>query len=105
MATMYFGADPSQPSASRRVHWTATTAATCRSTIQAVIEFPNRVNLVFDITLGNSYDSDYEVYYGTDSALVVRGNQAWMLQEVDAPAAWLEVYAARTPSTRKPASS
>jgi predicted exporter len=33
------------------------------------------------------------VYYGTDAALMVRGQKAWMFKEVDAPLLGWEVYA------------
>lgn len=62
-------------------------------TVQTVFEFPNQVRLSFDLTLANSYDSEYEVYFGTDSAVVVRENKAWMFKEVDAPLLGWEVYA------------
>ena len=41
----------------------------------------------------NSFDTDYEMYYGTDAALMVRGSQAWMFKEADAPMLGWEVYA------------
>jgi predicted dehydrogenase len=61
-------------------------------TIQAVFEYGGP-NLVYDATLANSFDSDYEMYFGTDAALMVRGQKAWMFKEVDAPLLGWEVYA------------
>ena len=62
-------------------------------TVQALMEFPRGVNLIFDATLGNSFDADYEMYYGTDAAVMVRENKAWMFKEVDSPLLGWEVYA------------
>ncbi|MBI1178403.1 hypothetical protein GC207_13285 [bacterium] len=61
-------------------------------TIQAVFEYDGP-NLMYDATLVNSFDSDYEMYYGSDAALMVRGPKAWMFKEVDAPLLGWEVYA------------
>ena len=62
-------------------------------TVQAVFEFPNGVQASYDSTLANSFDSEYEMFYGTDSAVMLRGNKAWMFKEVDAPLLGWEVYA------------
>ena len=62
-------------------------------TIQAVFEFPSGANLIYDATLANSFDSDYEIFYGTDSAVMLRENKAWMFKEVDSPLLGWEVYA------------
>ena len=62
-------------------------------TVQAVFEFPGGLTLTHGSTLANSFDSDHEVYFGTDSAIMVRGNKAWMFKEADAPLLGWEVYA------------
>jgi predicted dehydrogenase len=62
-------------------------------TIQAIFEFPGGVNLVYDATLANSFDSEYEMYYGSDAAVMLREGKAWMFKEVDAPLLGWEVYA------------
>jgi predicted dehydrogenase len=62
-------------------------------TISAWFEFPRGVRFTFDSTLGNSFDSDYEMYYGTDAAIMVRQHRAWMFKEVDSPLLGWEVYA------------
>ncbi len=62
-------------------------------TMQAVFEYPGGVTLTHASTLANSFDSDHEVYFGTDSAIMVRGNKAWMFKEADAPLLGWEVYA------------
>jgi len=62
-------------------------------TAQAVFEYPNGVQYNWQATLANSFDSDYEMFYGTDAAVMLRGNKAWMFKEVDAPLLGWEVYA------------
>ena len=62
-------------------------------TLQTVLEFANGVNLSFDCTLASSFDSDYDMIYGTDSSVMMRGNKAWMFKENDAPLVGWEVYA------------
>ncbi len=62
-------------------------------TVQAVFEYPDGVNLMYDCALTNSFDADYEMYYGTDSAIMIRANKAWMFKEVDSPLLGWEVYA------------
>jgi predicted dehydrogenase len=62
-------------------------------TVQAIVEFPGGVNLVYDATLTNSFDAEYEMYYGSDAAVMLRESKAWMFKEVDAPLLGWEVYA------------
>ncbi|MBI4657344.1 MAG: Gfo/Idh/MocA family oxidoreductase [Verrucomicrobia bacterium] len=62
-------------------------------TIQSVFEHPQGVNFLYHSTIANSFESDYEVYFGSDSAIMVRENKAWMFKEVDAPLLGWEVYA------------
>ena len=62
-------------------------------TVQAVFEFPGGVRLMYDCTLANSFDADYEMYYGSDAAVMMREGRAWMFKEVDSPLLGWEVYA------------
>lgn len=62
-------------------------------TVQAVFEYPNGVNLFFDASLASSFDAAYEMYYGSDSTIMLRESKAWMFKEVDAPMLGWEVYA------------
>ncbi|MEW6160341.1 MAG: Gfo/Idh/MocA family oxidoreductase [Verrucomicrobiota bacterium] len=62
-------------------------------TVHATFEFPNGIYLDYEATIANSFDSDYEIYYGTDSAIMVRGHKAWLFKEVDSPLLGWEVYA------------
>jgi len=62
-------------------------------TVETVFEFPGGVNLIYECTIANSFDADYEMFYGTDAAIMVRGPKAWMFKEVDSPLLGWEVYA------------
>jgi predicted dehydrogenase len=72
-------------------------------TVQCVFEFPEGANagvrFVCDATLCNSFDAEYEMYYGTQSAILMqpgnetRDSKAWMFKEDDAPLLGWEVYA------------
>jgi predicted dehydrogenase len=66
---------------------------TVPDTIQALYEFPEGVRYQQVCTLANSFDGDYEAFYGSDAALLIRGSKAWMFKEADAPALGWEVYA------------
>ena len=69
---------------------------TVADTIQAIFEFPSGLHLAYDATLASSFDAAYEIYYGTDSAIIFRDRgKAWMFKEVDAPLLGWEVYARR----------
>lgn len=62
-------------------------------TIQAILEFPEGANVMYDATLASGFDADYEMYYGGDATVMLRDNKAWMFKEVDAPLLGWEVYA------------
>ncbi|MDB6109651.1 MAG: hypothetical protein JWR69_1401, partial [Pedosphaera sp.] len=62
-------------------------------TVQSVFEYPGGMNYSYDCTLANSFDADYEMIYGTDAAVMMRGSKAWMFKEVDSPLLGWEVYA------------
>jgi predicted dehydrogenase len=66
-------------------------------TVQAIIEYPGGVNLVYDITLVNSFDDSYNLFMGSQSAILVRGDKAWMVNEADAPLEGWIVYARKEP--------
>lgn len=63
--------------------------------VQTVMEFPGGVNMMLDISLVSSFDKMYDVFYGSDSSIVLRDGKAWMFKEVDAPMLGWEVYARR----------
>ncbi|MBU6400280.1 MAG: Gfo/Idh/MocA family oxidoreductase, partial [Verrucomicrobia bacterium] len=62
-------------------------------TVQAVFEYPGGVNFIYDGTLANSFDGEYEMYYGSDCTIMWRERHAWMFKEVDSPLLGWEVYA------------
>lgn len=62
-------------------------------TVHATIEFPGGVRLVYDATLANSFDSEYEMLYGSYASVLMRESKAWMFKEVDSPLFGWEVYA------------
>ena len=62
-------------------------------TVQVVMEFPGGARLTHESSLANSFDAEYEVFHGTDSAVMMRERRAWMFKEVDSPLLGWEVYA------------
>jgi predicted dehydrogenase len=62
-------------------------------TVQAIVEYPGGVHLAYDATLANSFDGIYELFQGTDAAVMLRDVRAWMFKEADATALGWEVYA------------
>jgi predicted dehydrogenase len=64
-------------------------------TVQALVEFPDGINLSYDATLANSFDGFGESFLGSDAAVLLRDHRAWMFKEADAAALGWEVYAYR----------
>lgn len=62
-------------------------------TVQCIYEYSNDIHLSQELTLTNSFDSEYTMIYGTDAAVMMRENRAWMFKESDAPLLGWEVYA------------
>jgi predicted dehydrogenase len=62
-------------------------------TIQAIIEYPRGVRMMYDATLANTFDSECEVLYGSDAAVMMRESRAWAFKEVDSRLWGWEVYA------------
>jgi predicted dehydrogenase len=62
-------------------------------TVQAIFEYPGGIRLSYDATLVNSFEGAYELFMGSDSALLLRGDRAWMFKEADSPLLGWEVYA------------
>lgn len=61
--------------------------------IQVILEYPGGVHHIFHASMANSFDADYELYYGSSSAIMVRDDKAWMFKEADSPLLGWEVYA------------
>jgi len=62
-------------------------------TIQAVFEYPDGVQSMYDAMLSNSFDADYEMLYGVNAAIMQRAAKSWLFKEVDSPLLGWEVYA------------
>jgi predicted dehydrogenase len=62
-------------------------------TSHLVVEYGNGVRLVQTCTLANSFEGEYEVYYGTDGTVTFMGSKSWLFKESDAPLLGWEVYA------------
>ncbi len=62
-------------------------------TLQVVLEFKGGIRHVFMATLANSFEGENDVYFGSDAAVLIRDNKAWMFKETDAPLLGWEVYA------------
>jgi len=62
-------------------------------TVQAIFDFPEGVRLTYTASLANSFEGEADYYYGSDAAIMIRGNAAWMFKEADAPLLGWEVYA------------
>ncbi|MCC5908711.1 MAG: Gfo/Idh/MocA family oxidoreductase [Balneolaceae bacterium] len=63
--------------------------------VQVVVEFPSGVHMVCVCSLTTSFDGRYDMFYGSDSTILLRDKHAWMFKEVDAPMLGWEVYARR----------
>jgi predicted dehydrogenase len=62
-------------------------------TIQAVVEYNRGARLMYDASLCNSFDAEYDLYYGTSATVMLRDRRGWMFKEVDSPLLGWEVYA------------
>lgn len=62
-------------------------------TVEAVIEFPGGVRMNYNASLATSFDSEYELLYGTEATVMMRDGKAWMFKEVDSALLGWEVYA------------
>jgi predicted dehydrogenase len=62
-------------------------------TVRCVLEYPNNISLSYDVTLTNSFEGAYELFYGANAAVLMRDQRAWMFREAQGdPLGW-EVYA------------
>ncbi len=66
---------------------------TVPDTVQAIIEYSGGVKMMYDATLTSSFDGAYDMFYGSDSTIMLRDSKGWMFKEVDAPLLGWEVYA------------
>lgn len=59
----------------------------------SVIDYPRGARMIYDATLANSFDAEYDMYYGTNATVMLRDRRGWMFKEVDSPLLGWEVYA------------
>jgi predicted dehydrogenase len=64
-------------------------------TVQAIVEYANGFRLLYGATLGNSFQASAEVFQGSDAAIMLTNDRAWMFKESDAPNLGWEVYATK----------
>ena len=67
-------------------------AAACSHLASALASFFAKIE-IFIATLANSFDAEYDMYYGTDATVMLRDRRGWMFKEVDSPLLGWEVYA------------
>jgi predicted dehydrogenase len=59
----------------------------------SVVEYNRGARMVYDATLANSFDAEYDMFYGTDATVMLRERRGWMFKEVDSALLGWEVYA------------
>ncbi len=64
-------------------------------TISCSFEFGGGMNLLYDATIGNSYEGQYEQIMGTMGLIKLAWSHGWLFKEADAPTQGWEVYANR----------
>ena len=62
-------------------------------TVSCVLQYPNDVSFSYDATLVNSFDGAYEEFLGSNCAIQLRDQRAWMFKETDSSLLGWEVYA------------
>jgi len=66
-------------------------------TVQCIIEFPNDVRMTYSSTLASSFSDSFTLFQGSNSSLMMREKQGWMIKEADSPLLGWEVYARKEP--------
>jgi len=93
LASWYFNARPKAITGfGSLIQWTDD-GRDMPDTVQVVIEYPGGASHSVEVTIANSFDSEYDIFYGSDSAIMVRDRHAWMFKESDAQLLGWEVYA------------
>ncbi len=62
-------------------------------TVQCIFEYPGGLNAVYCATLVSSFDASYQMLYGSDATILLKGQRSWMFKEADSPMLGWEVYA------------
>ncbi len=68
-------------------------------TVSCVLQYPNDVSFSYDATLVNSFDGAYEEFLGSNCAIQLRDQRAWMFKESDSSLLGWEVYARKDQMT------
>jgi predicted dehydrogenase len=69
--------------------------------VEAVLEYPSGMLLSYGGSLVSSFDSEYDLIYGTFSSILMRGGKGWLFKEVDSPLLGWEVYAKKEQVNRE----
>jgi predicted dehydrogenase len=62
-------------------------------TVQAVLEYPRGVRLVFSATLASSMGGVFTLFQGSNASLLLRETRGWLVKEADSALLGWEVYA------------
>jgi predicted dehydrogenase len=62
-------------------------------TIQCVLEYTNKVKLMYSATLASSFSESFTLFQGSNASLMMREKRGWMMKEADSPLLGWEVYA------------
>ncbi|BCW99190.1 MAG: NADH-dependent dehydrogenase [Armatimonadota bacterium] len=62
-------------------------------TVQCIFQYPDGMNAVYTGTLVSSYDSSYQMLYGSEATILLKGQRSWMFKEADSAMLGWEVYA------------
>ena len=62
-------------------------------TVQAIVEYPKEIRLVYDLSLRSSLEGSYETFLGTDAGIILRDQRAWMFKEPESGQLGWEVFA------------
>ncbi len=61
--------------------------------VHAIFEYSNDRRVVYEATIGNSFDASYELIFGDMGSMCLRTDRAWLIKEADSPVQGWEVYA------------
>jgi predicted dehydrogenase len=64
-------------------------------TVQAVFQYPQDVNYIYDATLANSFEGQTDLIYGSFAAVMMRGDKGWLFKEANADLFSWEIYASK----------
>lgn len=60
--------------------------------VEALIEYPGGIFVNYTSTIDNSFEAEFNVFYGNEGAIMMRERKAWLFKEADAPVLGWEVY-------------